>query len=289
MEQRQRLGQDGNMRWRTGIDRDESGYQWPPFTGPPSKKVNSGLPVRGRSVYPPYGMHSTTSSNPLPVREEVTTDETSGTEDRKPLHYLRSSMGRLRLQKNEEMTGKTSLPPLVEGTTVGESQPDREHPGLTEDNITGSDFSQETMSPLTIRNHIKAKMKTPDEDTYGIRMPDFQEVGPNHTSSINKTRRDSHHSVSKIWKEMGDDGSLPEQGYIAPYLRHRNPIPALGARTTSLTDDEDSGRVSYPCLRVRPPGRVPSKLSTAPRLGSRQEATASIDERYPAPRPSFIK
>lgn len=244
-------GQESNMSWKAVLGHDEGGYQSPALSRPyASKPANSGLSVRRRSVYPPYDLPSTAGSDSLPVHGKAASDVSTLPEDANTLGHLQSSIGRLSLQNGEGMAGKWPLGPLLEGTTEGHLQADNENSGSRNENTTGSDPIPNTPSPLSIRSHIKAQLKSPNN---GMRIRRSEELGPDDTSSMKNqqtTRREySDHFKPTIPKDVENGGNIPDHENVTSRIRHQNQIPVVRGRTMISGYGENSGHI-YGSLRV---------------------------------------
>jgi hypothetical protein len=243
----QSSGQESNIRWKSAPNQDDSGYQPPALSrahaSKPAKSAH-GSSVRRQAVYPPSDRSLTAISDSLPVHERAASDISTFPEYTKPFGHLRSSMGRLNVQNSEGMTGRTPPTALDESTTEEPLEEDNENSGLRSDNTPSSAFIPETPSPLSIRSHIKAQLKAPDQHMNGMRIRCSQVLGPNNTSSATnrRTKRRGEHYLPATTMQMDNNVRIPENGNITSCIRHRKQVQAVGGPTTIPRYDKNSGR-----------------------------------------------
>lgn len=229
--------QDNDIRWKTVLNQDEGGSHSPALNRPhASKSANSGLSVRRQPIYPPSDLPSAVGSDSLPVHRKVASDVSTLPEDAKPFVHLRSSMGRLSLQYNGIMVGRTPLGVIHESTTAEHLDGEEKDFGQGNDVATGSALIPETHSPLSIRNHIKAQLKATDQDRNGMRIRRSQELVPDNTlrAANRRTTRQtySNHCPPTGSLKMENKAKIPETGNITTGFQRRKQIQVLGEPAT---------------------------------------------------------
>lgn len=226
-------GQNTNLTWKAASDQDEDGHPSPALRRPhASNLADPGLPVRPRSDCPPSDLLTTAFSESIPVYETAASDVSILPDDTNPFGHIRSSMGRLILQNSGGMSRKMPLR-VIRDTTAGEhAEGDNRFSKSASDGNSGSASLPETRPPISIRSHIAAQLKGPDQDRNGMRIRRSHEFGRPETASakdlgIMRMENNKHH-LSTNAREMEDKGRLPEHGNVASYIRQRKQRPAFG-------------------------------------------------------------
>lgn len=220
-----------NMRWKAISDQDRAGDHSPALRGPHiSKSANLGLSVGRRSVYPRCDLPSSSGSNSIPILRRETPDESALPEDTNPFGHIQSSMARLSLQSREGIS-RRNLRVIHEDIEGDHVEGDSRSSESETDDTTDSASLPETCGPISIRSHIKAQLKMPDQNRNGMRIRHSHEVGTYEASSSKhrgtKRRGNIGHNSGTTRKKTGINGAHPEHENENPYIRQRkrNPVP----------------------------------------------------------------
>lgn len=228
----QGLGQDTKLRLKAASDQDEDGHPSSALRGPhASKRSNPGLPVRPRSVYPPSDLPSTARSDSISVYDRAVSDTSTLAEDTNPFSHIQTSMGRLSLQNSGGISWKMPRRGIRESTAGEHLERDDSSSESESDGSTGSGSLPETHRPISIRSHVKAQLKGPDQDRNGMRIRRSHGFGPPLNSTpkdLRTIRTENLNYLLPIAKEMEDNGRLPEHGNMTSYIRQRKQRPAFG-------------------------------------------------------------
>lgn len=220
-----------NMRWKATSDQEGAGDHSSALRGPHiSKSANLGLSVRRRSVYPRCDLPSSSGSNSIPVHRRETPDESALPEDTNPFGHIQSSMARLSLQSREGIS-RRNLRVIHEDIEGDHVEGDSRSSESDTDDTTDSVSLPETCAPISIRSHVKARLKIPDQDRNGMRIRRSHEVGTYEASSSKhrgtKRRGNIDHNSGTTRKKTGFNGAHTEHENKNPYVRQRkgSPVP----------------------------------------------------------------
>lgn len=230
----QGLGQDTNLRWKATSDQDEDGHPSSALRRPhASNRANPGLPVKPRSVYPPSDLPSTARSESL--YERLDSELSTLAESTNPFSHIQSSNGKLSLQNSGGISRKIPLRGIRESSAGEHLERDDSSSGSESDSSAGSGSLPEPHRPISIRSHVAAQLKGPDQDRNGMRIRRSHGFGPPE-SSISKDMRtvrmeNIDHDLPTIVKEMEDNGRLSEHGNMTSLIRRRKQRPVFGGPT----------------------------------------------------------
>lgn len=277
----QDLGQDSNLRWKALSDQHEDGHPSSALRRPhASKQANPEIPVRRRLVCPLLDLPSTARSDSIPVHERAVSDVSILPEDTDPFCHMRSSMGRLSLRDSGKMSRKMPLRVIRESTAEKHVE-GGDAPESESDGTSGRASVPETRPPISIRSHIAAQLKGPDQDRNGMRIRRSDEFGRPETSSAKDqhtiARANFDHCLPTTAKEMEDNGSLPKHGNMTSYNRQRKQRPVFG-RPPKFPVHDSHG--TYPS------GQDAQMSLAIPRNHHRQEALDSFNGHCFSPLPA---
>lgn len=225
--------QDSDLRWKAVLDQDEDVHPSSALRAPNAPKLASlEIPGRRRSVYPPPDLPSTARSDSMPAHERAASDVSTLPEDTNPFCHMRSSMGRLCLQDSGEISRKMPLRVIGESTAGNHVRGHKAASESERDGTTSSAFLPETRPPISIRSHVEAQLKGPDQDRNGMRIRRSHQFGPPDISSAKDRhtigRENIDHYLPTTTKEMENNGSLPKHGNMTSYIRQRKQRPVFG-------------------------------------------------------------
>lgn len=225
--------QDSDLRWKAVLDQDGDVHPSSALRAPNAPKLASlEIPGRRRSVCPPPDLPSTARSDSMPAHERAASDVSTLPEDTNPFCHMRSSMGRLCLQDSGEISRKMPLRVIGESTAGNHVRGHKAASESERDSTTSSAFLPETRPPISIRSHVEAQLKGPDQDRNGMRIRRSHQFGPPDISRAKDRhkigRENIDHYLPTITKEMENNGSLPKHGNMTSYIRQRKQRPVFG-------------------------------------------------------------
>lgn len=227
------LDQDNSIRRKAVQDQDEGGREpsasgWP-HTLPPA---NPRLPLRQRSVHPPSDLPSTAGPEILQVPGRTAADISILPRDRNPIGHMKSSMGRLNVQDSEGLVRIPRRGAINPKTLEEHLERGSISSGSTSDGSIGSYSPLETRPPISIRSHIAAQIKAPDQDRNGMRVRRSQESGPPETSKKRDRKRTRRGDIGRIspttLREMENSETPADRGEMVSHVRQHKKGQGFG-------------------------------------------------------------
>lgn len=255
----QGLGQDSSTRWKAVSEQDEDSYPSSSLLGPcASKPTSPVLSFRQRSIYPAPDLPPIPGSDSMPVHGTEASDVSTLPENTNPFGHIRSSMGRLTIQSSEGISRKMPLRVIREIAPGENVEGDSGHFELANDDNTRSVSIPETQPPISIRSHIAAQLKAPDQNRNGMRIRGSPGFGLNETPSPRDRRTmrrgDMIHYSPTILKEMENDRRLPDHENMISSTRQPKQIPGFRGSPMFPAPDVDLrhtyGPPSQKCVTI---------------------------------------
>lgn len=224
--------QDNSLMWKARSNQNEGSHHSSALRRPDnSKPANPVLSLRRGVIEPPYDLAPAAGSKAMPVRGREASYASTLPDGTNYFGHIRSSMGKLSLQSGERTSRKMPL-------QVNQESNEREHveedtgTSESESHDTDSDFSPETYSPISIRSHIAAQLKVPEQERNGMRIRPSHESRPYKQSSVKDLRTvrkgNIGHYSPTISEEMEGNAAFPEHGNVSLSIRQRRERPIFG-------------------------------------------------------------